>query len=232
MAAQQGGRWPAGSRAAGEKPGTMWMEQADLPGPRRRLRREGDGERAPEGGGEKPHAGRPASGAPPPPFAAGPSASAWAGHSLKMSWGWGGTWDGWGPRRGWLQGRHVGPSPPGPRPPSHSLDGHSANPASPRAVKGSLPEARPGARRDTKCAFSNSEPVDQQTPASRDGLLHTRHHRHTAYWAGGPVPAGHNPAPPVPSPGQDPPGEGWCWRVPLTSRLPSPPQQEPPEPSR
>lgn len=141
------------------------MEQADLPGPRRRLRREGDGERAPEGGGEKPHAGCPASGAPPPLFAAGPSASAWAGHSLKMSWGWGGTWDGWGPRRGWLRGRHVGPSPPGPRPPSHSLDGHSANPASPRAVQGSHPEARPGARGDTKCAFSKLRTCGPANPS-------------------------------------------------------------------
>ena len=46
-------------------------------------RREGGGERAPEGRGEKPHAGCPASGALPPLFAAGPSASAWAGHRFE-----------------------------------------------------------------------------------------------------------------------------------------------------
>ena len=87
------------------------------------------------------------------------------GTDLKMSWGCGGTWDGWGPRRGWLRGRHVGPSPPGPRPPSHSPDGHSANPASPRAVQGSLPEARPGACGDTKCAFSKLRTCGPANPS-------------------------------------------------------------------
>ena len=64
---------------------------------------------------------------------------------------------GWtGPRRGWLQGRRAGPFPPGPRPPPTPVlvvDARLANLASPRVVQGSLPEAGPEARGDTKCTF-------------------------------------------------------------------------------
>lgn len=82
---------------------------------------------------------------------------AWAGHRFEdvMEWGWHVGWT--GPRRGWLQGRRVGPSPPGPRPlptPALAVDLRLANLASPWAVQGSVPEAGPEAHGATKCTFS------------------------------------------------------------------------------
>lgn len=147
---------------------------------------------------------------------------AWAGHRFEdvMEWGWHVGWT--GPRRGWLQGRRVGPSPPGPRPlptPALAVDLRLAKLASPRAVQGSVPEAGPEARGATKCTFSK---LGTCGPANRN-LLGLPALHETLGQEGHAT--GHSAAPAAPSPGQDPPDESWSWWVPVISCLPTPPHQ-------
>ena len=103
---------------------------------------------------------------------------AWAGHRFEdvMEWGWHVGWT--GPRRGWLQGRRVGPSPPGPRPlptPALAVDLRLANLASPWAVRAQSQKQGLRPMGPPSVLSANSGPVDQQTATSRDCLLYTRH---------------------------------------------------------
>lgn len=88
----------------------------------------------------------------------------------------------------------------------HVLDGHLARPASPWTVWDWFQKWGLGPMETPNTPPANSEPMDQQTPTSGDGLLYMGHPGHTAPRAGGPVPTSHN---------SEPAAVGFPWTGPL-----------------
>lgn len=113
MAAEQdGGRRPAGSGAAGEGPGTNVNAASRSARPHGRLHGTAMQRAGPRAVVRRGALGALPQALSPLPLLPAPQARGGWGTGLKTLLEWGGTWDGRGPRRGWLPHWRVGPSPP------------------------------------------------------------------------------------------------------------------------